>query len=408
MLGISENIYESYPQQQQLESIEKQIECHNKERLDAINLIVSENRMSARAAAPLNSDLQSRYAASFYSGTDPAQNIIYITTELSKKVFNAAYANISPISGNMSLLAVVLALTKSGDYIGRIPPFFPGGGYPLNYEAFDRQSLPLPFSDSTWQVDLEKTIALLEEKKPPLVVLGSSIVTYPMPVKEVAEKVHSYGGLLAYDGSHSLGLIAGGQYQDPLHEGADILLGSTHKTFPGPQGGIILTNNELIHKKIEHLSNLAPLNGPTLICNPHIARIASLGIVLEETPWKTYAEKVVENARVIARVFRDRSVPIQGLKTKNFPHTTYCHQVITRFPIKDSVKIRNKLKSFRINVDGFVRIGSSEITRLGYGEKECTTLANLLADIILNDEPNEFGIHQEIRHLIDNHRTIVL
>ncbi|MFG2320889.1 hypothetical protein ACGFTA_38465, partial [Streptomyces tendae] len=126
-------------------------------------------------------------------------------TRLACEVFGARYANLSPISGNVSLLAAVFALSGTGDPVGRVPPFFPGGGYPLDYAAFDRRSLPLPFSDEDWQIDLDAAVSLLRAERPPLVVLGSSIVTYPMPVREISEVVHSYGGLVAYDGSHSLG-----------------------------------------------------------------------------------------------------------------------------------------------------------------------------------------------------------
>jgi len=408
MLGITENLHENYKSGDVVGSIEHQLERHNKQRQQALNLIVSENRMSARALAPLSSDIQSRYAASFYAGTEPAQEIIFTVNELAKKVFHAKFSNIYPISGNMSLLAVVFALTKSQDYVGRVPPFFPGGGYPLNYETFERKPLSLPFSESNWQIDLNKTLELLEQYKPPLVVLGSSIVTYPMPVKEVAALVHQYGGIVAYDGSHSLGLIAGGQYQDPLREGADVLLGSTHKTFPGPQGGIILTNDGELHKRIEQLANLAPLNGPTLICNPHLARIASTGIVLEETAWHEYASQVVKNARTIARIFQEQDVPVHGLEAKNFPESTYCHQVITKFPIKESLKFRNKLHKRRINVDGFGRIGTSEITRLDFKDKECKQLGNILVHLLKNNESELTDIDEQINHLIESHRTVVI
>ena len=101
---------------------------HDDIRLNSINLIVSENRISETARAPLSSDIHARYAASFYAGTDPAQDIIAVATESAKKVFNAKYANLSPISGNMALLAAVLSLTNYHDLVGRIPPFFPGGG----------------------------------------------------------------------------------------------------------------------------------------------------------------------------------------------------------------------------------------------------------------------------------------
>ena len=297
--------------------------------------------MTHRAIAPLASDIQSRYAAAFYAGTEPAQEIIELTSALAKKVFGARHANLSPISGNVALLSVIFALTKYGESVGRVPPFFPGGGYPLNYEAFDRQPLPLPFSEETWQLDLKRTLELLDREKPPLVVLGSSIVTYPMPVREVAELVHQYGGIVAYDGSHTLGLIAGGQYQDPLAEGADVLLGSTHKTFPGPQGGIILSNNEEIMEKIDRYSNFTPLNGPTMICNPHLARIVSTGIVLEETKWEEYADRVVRNSRAIAKVFNDNGIPLHGATAENFSELTYCHQVITGYDRKTSFQLRD-------------------------------------------------------------------
>jgi glycine hydroxymethyltransferase len=388
--------------------IEALLDWHDDVRLNSINLIVSENRMSKKACAPLSSDLHARYAADFYAGTEPAQEIIVTVTELAKKAFKADFANLSPISGYMALLSAVFALTENQDYFGRIPPFFPGGGYPLDYDVFDRKPLPLPFSETNWQVDLPKTLALLSEKKPPLVVLGSSIVTYPMPIREIAEVVHAYGGIIAYDGSHTLGLILGGQYQDPLREGADLLLGSTHKTLPGPQGGIIVTNSEAIHKRINNLSNFTPLNGPTLICNPHLARIASTGIVLEETNWQEYAEQVVLNARTIARVFKKEGIPMHGANAINFREATYCHQVITNYSREESITLRDKLQKHRINVDGFLRIGTSEITRLGFKQAECEQLARIMAYLLKTKDINTNIVDKKINLLINKYREVVL
>ncbi len=389
-------------------TIEAILEKHDTARLEALNLIVSENRMSPRALVPLSSDIQSRYAASFYAGTSAAQEIVAATTASACRVFGAKHANLSPISGNMSLLAVLFGLTEVGDRVGRVPPFFPGGGYPFNYEVFDRQSLPLPFSESDWQLDLPRTLELLEEAKPPLVVLGSSIVMYPFPVREVARIVHGYGGLVAYDGSHSLGLIAGGQYQDPLREGADLLFGSTHKTFPGPQGGIVLTNDEDVHKRVELPANFRPLNGPTLICNPHLGRIAATGIVLEETRWEEYAHQVVANARTIAGVLHERGVPLHGATADGYSELTYCHQVITGYERKDSARLRNHLARHRINVDAFLRIGTAEITRLGFEEEECTQLGHIIASLLQNEQDDVPEIDRQLDLLIESHRTVVL
>lgn len=381
---------------------------HERERLDAINLIVSENRMTERARSPLSSDIQSRYAASFYAGTGPAQAIVERATESAKQVFGVEHANLSPISGNVSLLSVVFALTQPGDRVGRVPPFFPGGGYPLHYEMFHREPLPLPFCERTWQLDLPKTLDLLDAQRPPLVVLGSSIVMYPFPVREVADVVHRYGGIVAYDGSHTLGLIAGGQYQQPLAEGADLLLGSTHKTFPGPQGGLILTNDADLARRVERLANFTPLNGPTMICNPHLARIASTGIVLEETPWAAYAGQVVANARTIAEALRAAGIPIHGMYADNFPELTYCHQVITNYRRNVQHRLRDRLHSFRINTDGFVRLGTGEITRLGYRERESRKLGEVLAALLSEQPIDEPEIRDTIASLIAAHPSVVL
>jgi glycine hydroxymethyltransferase len=383
------------------------LDRHDAARLDALNLIVSENRMSQRALAPLSSDIQSRYAASFYAGTRPAQEMVAAVAESACRVFRAKHANLAPISGNMALLAVVFALTEVGDRVGRVPPFFPGGGYPFNYEAFDRRPLALPFSESDWRLDVPRTLELLESTRPPLVVLGSSIVMRPMPVREVTEIVHGYGGIVAYDASHSLGLIAGRQYQDPLAEGADILFGSTHKTFPGPQGGIVLTNDEQIHKRVEFLANFRPLSGPTLVCNPHLASIASTGIVLEETRWEEYARQVIANARTIARVLRERGVPLHG-NGDSVSELTDCHQVITAYERKDSVRLRNHLAQHRINVDAFVRIGTAEITRLGFKADECIRLGQILASLLHEQQDDLTEIDRELGVLIDSYRTVVL
>ena len=122
--------------------------------------------------------------------------------------------------------------------------------------------------------DPEKSIEVIRAERPDLVVLGGSYMLFPHPVKELAEAVHEYGGLLAYDGSHVLGLIAGGVFQDPLREGADILFASTHKTFPGPQGGLILTNEEEYYRKLS--KNVFH----KIADNIHFNKIAALAVSL--------------------------------------------------------------------------------------------------------------------------------
>ncbi|MCP4023977.1 MAG: aminotransferase class V-fold PLP-dependent enzyme, partial [Desulfobacteraceae bacterium] len=299
-------------------------------------------------------------------------------------------------------------LSKPNDLIGRIPPFFPGGGYPLQIELFNRKQLPLIFSKEKWQIDIEKTFALLKKHQPPLVILASSIVTYPVPINEIAKVVHAYGGIVAFDGSHTLGLIAGGQFQDPLNEGADLLFGSTHKTFPGPQGGIILTNKKDIHEKLEKYINLKPLDGPTMICNPHLARIAATGIVLEETQWTEYAYQVVKNSQAIANTLLEKGVPLYGVENSDYEELTYSHQVVPDYSMEKGIKLRDYLAENRLLTDGFVRIGTSEITRLGFKEEECRKIGDILAWFLKNEKPENPEMLFEIEQLIDSHPTVVL
>lgn len=391
-----------------MESIFELVTKHNSTRKSAINLIVSENRLSDRASEVLSSDLASRYAAPFYAGTDISRKITDITTEKAKAVFDAKFANLSPVSGSNSLMAVVFALTSPGDKVGRVPPFFPGGGYPFNYEVFHRVSLPLPFSDENWQLDTPACIELLKKEQPKLVILGASIYTRPMPVQEIADVVHEYGGILAYDGSHSLGLIAGGQYQDPLREGADILFGSTHKTFPGPQGGIILTNDQALSDKVDVVSNFTPLNGPTMTCNPHLARIASLGIVLDEVPWADYAKQIVDNARSFSDTFIENGFEMRGQSSTNYPLLNYSHQVLPKLDKEQGVNYRDKLRAHGIHVDGFMRIGTAEITRLGYKGDDCKHLASMMSTIVHSDKELLPELREEIYAINDSHQTIMM
>lgn len=391
-----------------MEAISTIIKKHNKTRLESMNLIVSENRMSDNALSVLSSDIQSRYAADFYSGTSHSREIIDIVMELAKKVFKAKYANVAPISGNMCFLGTILALSKPKDYIGRIPPFFPGGGYPFQIDLFDRKQLLLIFSEKKWQIDLEESLALLQKMRPPLVILASSIVLYPVPVTEIAEVVHSYGGVVAYDGSHTLGLIAGGQFQDPLNQGADLLFGSTHKTFPGPQGAIILTNKKKIHEKIEKYINLNPLDGPTLICNPHLARIAATGIVLEETKWDAYAKQVVANSQSVANTLLKNDISLLGSQNTDYDELTYCHQVIPDYSMEEGIKMRDRLAENKVLTDGFVRIGTSEITRLGFKEAECIKIGEIISCFLKNENEKVPHMKYEIKELIDAHPTVVL
>ena len=235
----------------------------------------------------LASDLAGRYGDGWYGGSKYAIEIYEKVEKLARKIFNTKHAFITPISGNICDLAIIFSFTRAGDEIVSIPKEH--GGYPLSFKKFERRFYPLPMKD--YVIDEEK----IEERKVPLVLIASSIILFPHPLRRIAKKFDS---VIAYDASHVLGLIAGGQFQQPLKEGANIMIGSPHKSFPGPQGGIVLTNDDEIAEKLAPYLLFDYEQGIGLIDNPHLNRIACLGIVMEGMNGKHHAKQIVRNAKL--------------------------------------------------------------------------------------------------------------
>ncbi len=372
-------------------------------RKDNLNMIVSENILSPQVKQALSLQ-HSRYHASFYGGTEVFQKIYSQTQELANNIFQCSHSIISPLSGNMAVLAVILALTKPDDKIAILP--LSSGGYPINLEFFGRKRVDIPFSFEKYNIDSSPTLNILSREKPILVFLGSSLFLFPHPVKAIADTVHNYGGTVAYDGSHVLGLIAGKQFQDPLVEGADLLLGSTHKSFPGPQGGIILSN-ELHIEKLEEVIGTNPLSGIVLVDNIHNSRVGALGVALEEflEYGREYAHQVIKNSKVLANSLDANNISLQG-KEKGF---TQSHQVLMKIrDFDEGAKLRNLLMDYQIVTDAGMRFGTAELTRLGFHEREMKILGNIIGKIIYSHlqtqplKPLEIDtIKEEVKKLIN-------
>ncbi|NHJ40687.1 MAG: hypothetical protein FK731_11700, partial [Asgard group archaeon] len=216
---------------------------HENHRRTSINLIASENYSSPMVRAMLASDLHNRYSSEYYGGTKFINEIIQKTEEYIRKLFDSDYAIVSSLSGNMCDMAIVLGLTKPGNKI-MVVDDKEHGGYPLDYEFFGRKKLAFNYSMENMNLLIEENIEAIKKQKPSLVIFGSSFFPFPHPVNEIIKEFEKRKTInFAYDGSHVMGLIAGKEFQDPLREGVHVLIGSTHKSFPGPQGGIVLTNN---------------------------------------------------------------------------------------------------------------------------------------------------------------------
>ena len=350
--------------------IERLVERHEKHRLHGINLIPSENRIFYTARKILSSDLAGRYESEWYGGSRYAGEICERVEGLAKKLFGVRYAFITPVSGNMCDLATIFSFSRSGDKIAGIPR--ESGGYPFGYEKFERKFHPLPMKD--FVVDEEKVDEMEEDF--PLIFIASSIILFPHPLKKISKK---FGGVVAYDASHVLGLIAGGKFQQPLKEGAEVMIGSTHKSFPGPQGGIVLTNERDAMERLREYLLFDYDKGIGLIDNPHVNRIASLGVVMEEMleNGREYANQIVKNAKSLASSLHQLGVAVK-FSDRGF---TESHQILLDMADREAGIFYKKLEENGIFIDCIGRIGVAEVTHIGMKEEEMEEIAHMIADV---------------------------
>jgi len=186
------------------------------------------------------------------------------------------------------------------------------------------------------------------------------------------------GGRLVFDGSHVLGLIACGVFQNPLEEGADVLIGSTHKSLPGPQGGMVLTNSDELHRALAQVLDFGLEGGIGLVDNPHPGRIAALGLALEELAEDPgYGERVVENARALAGALENEGVPVR-FREKGY---TASQQIFLDLDLDAGTILSAALEEEGVFVDIAGRLGTAEVTRLGMGPADMLAVAATIARV---------------------------
>ena len=353
-------------------------------RRNTLNLIPSENIISAGVLKALSSNMAGRYAGrpESYGGSKVFHEIWKTSEELAKQIFRCRAVSVSPISGHMAgLMAlhnicpkegrIAVLSSKNGGYTGYTEPFLPGVlGFKTSY---------LPYDWNSQNIDVDKALFLVKRLKPDVVILGATVFLFPHPVRVLAECVHSYGGKVMYDGSHVLGLIAGRSFQDPLREGADVVTGSTHKTLFGPQGGIIFSDDEELMQQIE-CSYLYKF-----MDNIHLNRVAALAVALEEVEkhGSEYATHVIANSKVLAKSLASVKLPIAA------PSCGYTnsHQIL--LTVDNGLEVRNVLESAGIIADSRVRFGTNEVTRLGMGRDQMRESAALICAALNERNPQE-------------------
>ncbi len=375
-----------------LERLSRTVKQHQDWRTkECLNLIPSENRGSAQMRSMFLSDLGNRYTAPdrFYRGTKFADELLSLTEELARKAFNARYADVRSLSGHTADMAVLLSLTEAGDRILSVSP--ENGGYPgITHLGLGKilrlENEYFAYDDDAVNIDPKESTPLMGGPK--VAFFGSSYIPFPHPTRQLSSLAD---GVCVYDASHVLGLIAGGEFQDPLREGCSLMIGSTHKSFPGPQGGIILSNDEEAFTKVA--GNLFP----GIVDNVHLDRVAALAVSLVEMMQygRPYAQSMVKNSQALAKALADEGVRLRGAAHGY----SKSHQVLLDYEQPRLKLLSTRLEQANIIVDEGGRVGTTEVTRMGYGPGEMETIAELLAMIILGKKPADF-VQKKVRTLV--------
>jgi aminomethyltransferase len=269
-------------------------------------------------------------------------------------------------------------------------------------------AIPFPvLKEDPYQIDLPKTKELLEEHKPELVILGKSMVIYKEPLREIAGMIAGMNPrpVLLYDMAHVLGLI-GPFFQEPFQEGADIVTGSTHKTFFGPQRGVIASNMSEGTEYEELWEAIVRRVFPGSVSNHHLGTLVGLLLAAYEmNAFKLdYQKAVISNAKAFARSLKDRGLTVEGDPRIGYTET---HQVIIRVSYGKGPLMADRLEENNIIVNyqsapddeafttaSCLRMGVQEMTRFGMKEDDFAQLAEYVSRVILHDRP----VAKEITH----------
>ncbi|HET6398766.1 MAG TPA: aminotransferase class I/II-fold pyridoxal phosphate-dependent enzyme, partial [Candidatus Thermoplasmatota archaeon] len=306
---------------------------------------------------------------------------------------------IQSTSGTNSNLAVLKALTKPGDAITAVSTADGGHISHAPMGAVGMRGLELhtyPWDVERMEPDVDASVKLIRERRPRLCLIGQSMFLFPTPMKDIAAAAKEVGAYVMYDGAHVLGLIAGGHFQDPLREGADVLTGSSHKTFPGPQGGFVLsdTPDEKLQRRLQ--------GGvfPGVVSSYHLHHCAGKVVALAEFKeyGAAYARDTVRNAQALAAALAAEGFDVLG-ESRGY---TLSHQVVTRHGGPDSgagAKAAARLEQAGIITNmnmlpgdtkplhpSGVRLGVQELTRVGMATGDMQDVARLFARVLLREE----------------------
>jgi glycine hydroxymethyltransferase len=394
----------------EIDGVIEAVRKHHELYKNALPLIASENVTSKSVRMLLATDLAHRYAEGevgnrFYQGCGFIDEVEEKAITYARKLFETGHVNVKPTSGVNANIASFFAFASPGDKIMALS--VPNGGHISHsrYSAAAIRNLEVeeyPFNAAEMNIDAEAMVREIKKKNPKIILFGSSLFLFPHPVAEAREAIGEVDAgadattKIIYDASHVLGLIAGKKFQHPLQEGADVVTGSTHKTFPGPQGAIILCgDNAELKRKID----MAVF--PGTVSNHHLHHVAGLAVTLAEMIHfgEAYASQTIANAKTLAQGLYEAGLDVL-CADKGF---TTSHQIaINVRDYENGAEVANKLEEANIitnknmlpgdkdprNPSG-IRLGVQELTRIGMKGSEMKEIATLIKRVIGAKEKEE-------------------
>ena len=377
-----------------------------------IELIASENVVSKAVMAAQGSILTNKYAEGYpgrryYGGTDVVDVVETLAIERAKEIFGAKFANVQPHSGSQANCAAYMALIEPGDTVMGMD-LAAGGhlthGAPVSFSGQTYNFVSYSVDSETELLDFDAILKQAQEVKPKLIVAGASAYSQIIDFSKFREIADAVGAKLMVDMAHIAGLVAAGLHPSPVPY-AHITTTTTHKTLRGPRGGLILTNDEELAKKINSAIFPGIQGGPL----EHVvaAKAVSFKEVLDPA-FKEYAANVIKNSKAMVEVFlQDPDFRIISGGTENHLFLVDVTKVVENGKVAqnllDEVNITLNKNSIPYETlspfkTSGIRIGSAAITARGFGEEESRKVAELIIKTLKNAE-NE-AVLEEVRSAV--------
>jgi len=383
---------------------------------EGIELIASENFVSKAVMEAAGSVFTNKYAEGYpekryYGGCANADTVEQLAIDRLKKIFGAKFANVQPHSGSQANMGVYVSLLEAGDKILGMG-LSSGGhlthGYKINFSGKNYVGIEYGLNPETEMLDYDEIRRLAIQEKPQIIVAGASAYSRVIDFKKFREIADEVGAYLMVDMAHIAGLVAAGEHPNPM-EYADIVTSTTHKTMRGPRGGIILTNNEEIAKKIDKAIFPGIQGGPLM----HI--IAAKAVAFKEAlspEFKEYQKQVVKNAKAMADALvkgglrivsggTDNHLMLVDLRPKGVTGKM-AEEGLEKAGItcnKNSIP-NDPEKPF---ITSGIRLGTPAITARGMKEDEAVQIAEMIIKVLenVNDDEKIAEVKNEVLKLAE-------